>query len=64
MTAGPAASVKSVYPVDLSRPRDEDDPAAVELRRRLREDIGEEVRKALRDQGLDDRSGDAEEDDR
>jgi NitT/TauT family transport system ATP-binding protein len=64
MTAGPAASVKSVYPVDLSRPRDEDDPAAVELRRRLREDIGEEVRKALRDQGLDDQSGDAEEDDR
>ncbi|MFG2025837.1 ABC transporter ATP-binding protein [Streptomyces sp. NPDC048825] len=53
MTAGPAASVKSVYPVDLPRPRDETDPAALELRRALRDDIGEEVRKALRDQGLD-----------
>ncbi|GAB3000125.1 ABC transporter ATP-binding protein [Streptomyces pseudoechinosporeus] len=53
MTAGPAASVKSVYPVDLPRPRDETDPAAIELRRALRDDIGEEVRKALRDQGLD-----------
>ncbi|MET9381794.1 ABC transporter ATP-binding protein [Streptomyces sp. NPDC002928] len=53
MTAGPAASVKSVYPVDLPRPRDESHPAAVELRRRLRQDIGEEVRKALQDQGLD-----------
>ncbi|WP_063727116.1 ABC transporter ATP-binding protein [Streptomyces sp. RTd22] len=53
MTAGPAASVKDVYPVELPRPRDETDPAAVELRRALREDIGEEVRKALRDQGLD-----------
>ncbi|MFE9643271.1 ABC transporter ATP-binding protein [Streptomyces sp. NPDC006365] len=53
MTAGPAASVKSVYPVELPRPRDETDPAALELRRALRDDIGEEVRKALRDQGLD-----------
>ncbi|MGW7545881.1 ABC transporter ATP-binding protein [Streptomyces sp. NPDC054770] len=53
MTAGPAASVKSVYPVDLPRPRDVDDPAALDLRRSLRQDIGEEVRKSLRDQGLD-----------
>ncbi|MGW6907467.1 ABC transporter ATP-binding protein [Streptomyces sp. NPDC054940] len=53
MTAGPAATVKSVYEVDLPRPRDESDPAALELRRSLRQDIGEEVRKALRDQGLD-----------
>lgn len=53
MTAGPAASVKSVYPIDLPRPRDETDPGAVELRRALRDDIGEEVRKSLRDQGLD-----------
>ncbi|MHA5047124.1 ABC transporter ATP-binding protein [Streptomyces sp. SD15] len=53
MTAGPAASIKSVYPVDLPRPRDESDPAVAELRRALRSDIGEEVRKALRDQGLD-----------
>ncbi|MPY47982.1 ABC transporter ATP-binding protein [Streptomyces acidicola] len=53
MTAGPAASVKSVYPVDLPRPRDESDPAARELRHALRDDIGEEVRKALLAQGLD-----------
>ncbi|WP_223733470.1 ABC transporter ATP-binding protein [Streptomyces purpurogeneiscleroticus] len=54
MTAGPAASIKSLYTVDLPRPRDESDPAALRLRSRLREDIGEEVRKAMRDQGLDD----------
>ncbi|MFG2361929.1 ABC transporter ATP-binding protein [Streptomyces mirabilis] len=53
MTAGPAASIKSVYPVDLPRPRDVTDPSAAELRHSLRQDIGEEVRKALRDQGLD-----------
>jgi len=53
MTAGPAASVKSVYPVDLPRPREEADPATAELRRKLRQDIGEEVRKTLRHQGLD-----------
>ncbi|MER5959794.1 ABC transporter ATP-binding protein [Streptomyces longhuiensis] len=57
MTAGPAASIKSLYEVELPRPRDEADPAAVELRRKLRQDIGEEVRKAMRDQGLDDRLG-------
>ncbi|MER7928745.1 ABC transporter ATP-binding protein [Streptomyces sp. NPDC096057] len=54
MTAGPAASIKSLYTVDLPRPRDESDPAALRLRSQLREDIGEEVRKAMRDQGLDD----------
>ncbi|MFJ9127040.1 ABC transporter ATP-binding protein [Streptomyces sp. NPDC102340] len=54
MTAGPAASIKSLYPVDLPRPRDESDPAALRLRHKLRDDIGEEVRKAMRDQGLDD----------
>ncbi|MGP3775792.1 ABC transporter ATP-binding protein [Streptomyces sp. SDT5-1] len=53
MTAGPAASIKSLYEVDLPRPRDESDPAAVRLRHKLRDDIGEEVRKAMRDQGLD-----------
>ncbi|MFZ3561607.1 ABC transporter ATP-binding protein [Streptomyces sp. BH055] len=57
MTAGPAASIKSLYEVDLPRPRDESDPAAVRLRHKLREDIGEEVRKAMRDQGLDDQLG-------
>ncbi|MFH8484035.1 ABC transporter ATP-binding protein [Streptomyces longisporoflavus] len=55
MTAGPAASIKSLYTVDVPRPRDESDPAALRLRAQLREDIGEEVRKAMRDQGLDDR---------
>ncbi|MFF7930814.1 MULTISPECIES: ABC transporter ATP-binding protein [unclassified Streptomyces] len=54
MTAGPAASIKSLYTVDLPRPRNESDPAALRLRNQLREDIGEEVRKAMRDQGLDD----------
>lgn len=53
MTAGPAASIKAVYPVDLPGPRDASGPAAAELRHALRQDIGEEVRKALRDQGLD-----------
>ncbi|MGD6756144.1 ABC transporter ATP-binding protein [Streptomyces sp. BH105] len=46
MTAGPAASIKSLYEVELPRPRDELDPAAVRLRHKLREDIGEEVRTA------------------
>jgi NitT/TauT family transport system ATP-binding protein len=54
MTAGPAATIKSVYAVDLPRPRDDTAPETVELRARLRADIGEEVRKALRDQGVDD----------
>lgn len=52
MTAGPAARIKSTYEVDLPRPRDESDPRAIELHRRLRADIGEEVQKALRGQGL------------
>jgi NitT/TauT family transport system ATP-binding protein len=52
MSAGPAATIKSSYPVDLPRPRNETSPEAVELHRRLREDIGDEVRKALRGQGL------------
>ncbi|WP_433135825.1 ABC transporter ATP-binding protein [Actinomadura nitritigenes] len=54
MTAGPAATIKSVYAVDLPRPRDDTAPETAELRARLRADIGEEVRKALRDQGVDD----------
>ena len=52
MTAGPAARIKSSYDVDLPRPRDESDPQAIALHRRLRADIGEEVHKALRGQGL------------
>ncbi|MEW9552039.1 ABC transporter ATP-binding protein [Nonomuraea sp. NPDC050783] len=53
MTAGPAAAIKSVYDVDLPRPRDDTAPETAELRARLRADIGEEVRKVLRDQGVD-----------
>ena len=53
MTAGPAARIKEVYPVDIERPRDETDRASVEQHRVLREDIGAEVSKTLRAQGLD-----------
>jgi NitT/TauT family transport system ATP-binding protein len=53
MTAGPAARIKTIYPVELQRPRDETDPASIELHRTLRHDIGEEVSKTLRAQGLD-----------
>jgi NitT/TauT family transport system ATP-binding protein len=56
MTAGPAGRIKEIYPVDLPRPRDEIDPAVVELHRRLRDDIGVEVSKTLRTQGLDEAS--------
>ncbi|GAA2446359.1 hypothetical protein GCM10010191_74200 [Actinomadura vinacea] len=54
MTAGPAATIKNVYQVDLARPRDDTAPESVELRAALRRDIGEEVRKALREQGVED----------
>ncbi|MDG4766052.1 ABC transporter ATP-binding protein [Solwaraspora sp. WMMD406] len=57
MTAGPAARIKQVYPVDLPRPRDLTDPAAAGLFRRLRADIGAEVARTLRAQGLDDGHG-------
>jgi NitT/TauT family transport system ATP-binding protein len=53
MTAGPAARIKSVYPVELARPRDETSAGFLALQRQLRRDIGDEVRAALRDQGLD-----------
>ncbi len=59
MTAGPAGRIKSVYSVDLPRPRDETDPAVIELHRRLRDDIGAEVTKALHAMGLDE-GGDVE----
>ncbi|MEU5909238.1 ABC transporter ATP-binding protein [Micromonospora sp. NPDC047527] len=54
MTAGPAAAIKNVYQCDLPRPRDLTDPASAALFRQLREDIGEEVARTLRAQGLDD----------
>jgi NitT/TauT family transport system ATP-binding protein len=52
MTAGPKARIKSSYEVDLPRPRDETSAGAIELHKKLRSDIGEEVRTALRNQGL------------
>ncbi|MCO6005266.1 ABC transporter ATP-binding protein [Actinoallomurus purpureus] len=52
MTAGPAASIKNIYSVDLPRPRDETSPEAIALHQKLRQDIGHEVRTALREQGL------------
>ncbi|MFI7024281.1 ABC transporter ATP-binding protein [Micromonospora sp. NPDC049900] len=54
MTAGPSAAIKNVYPCDLPRPRDLTDPASAALFRELREDIGAEVARTLRAQGLDD----------
>jgi NitT/TauT family transport system ATP-binding protein len=52
MTAGPAASIKNIYRVELPRPRDETSPEAIALHQKLRQDIGQEVRAALREQGL------------
>ena len=52
MTAGPAAGIKSIHAVTIERPRDLTDPAAVALYRTLRDDIGAEVTKTLRAQGL------------
>jgi NitT/TauT family transport system ATP-binding protein len=54
MTAGPAGRIKTIYAVDLPRPRDEIDPAVVELHRKLRDDISVEVTKTMRAQGADD----------
>ncbi|MFD1507012.1 ABC transporter ATP-binding protein [Georgenia yuyongxinii] len=53
MKAGPASSIKSIHDVDLARPRDPVDPDFVRLHSILRQEIGAEVRKALRGQGLD-----------
>ncbi len=53
MTAGPNAGLKTVAPVALPHPRDPTDPGAVALYRELRDDIGAEVTKTLRAQGLD-----------
>jgi len=52
MTAGPRATIKTVEVVDLPHPRDPADPASLALYRRLREDIGAEVTRVLRAQGL------------
>ncbi|CAN5769983.1 ABC transporter ATP-binding protein [soil metagenome] len=52
MTAGPRAGIKTVAEVALPYPRDLTDPAAMALYRTLRDDIGAEVSKTLRAQGL------------
>lgn len=52
MTTGPSARIKAVKLIDLPHPRDETDPKVVEIYRELRDDIGDEVRKAMRQQGL------------
>ena len=52
MTAGPCATIKTVESVGLSHPRDPADPGSLALYRRLREDIGAEVSRVLRAQGL------------
>jgi NitT/TauT family transport system ATP-binding protein len=53
MTAGPAATIKTVATVDLPHPRDLTDPAALRLQRLLRDDITAEVTRALAAQGLE-----------
>jgi NitT/TauT family transport system ATP-binding protein len=52
MTAGPRAGVKSIERIDLPHPRDPADPRSVALYKRLRDDIGAEVNRVLRAQGL------------
>ncbi|MBB4145655.1 ABC transporter ATP-binding protein [Rhizobium rhizoryzae] len=52
MTAGPHASIKTIEAIDLPRPRDQGSPECLDLFRRLRDDIGAEVKQALRQQGL------------
>jgi NitT/TauT family transport system ATP-binding protein len=52
MTAGPRATIKTIEKVDLPHPRDPADPACLALYRRLRDDIGAEVTRVLRAQGL------------
>jgi len=47
MTAGPAARIKSVYDVNLPRPRNDDSRDYIGLRHQIREDIAAEVAKSL-----------------
>jgi len=53
MTTGPAARLKTIASVNLPHPRDPTDTAALALYRELRDDIGAEVSKVLRQQGLE-----------
>ncbi|CAN5552393.1 ABC transporter ATP-binding protein [soil metagenome] len=47
MTHGPAASIREVHDVPLDRPRDDTDEAFLDLYRRLRADLSEEVLASL-----------------
>lgn len=52
MTAGPRASIKTIETVDLPHPRNPTDAACLELYSRIRDDIGAEVTRTLRAQGM------------
>jgi NitT/TauT family transport system ATP-binding protein len=52
MTAGPRAGIKTIETIDLPHPRDQGSSECLALFRRLRDDIGAEVKQALRQQGL------------
>lgn len=52
MTAGPSAGIKTIEDINLPHPRDQGAPECLALFRRLRDDIAEEVTRALRAQGL------------
>lgn len=52
MTTGPGARIKSVHRITLAHPRDETGSEALKFQAMLRAEIGEEVGKVLRQQGL------------
>ena len=54
MSSGPKAGIKSVYDLDLTRPRERTSAEVVAVYEQLRADICEEVAASLRAQGLDD----------
>ncbi|HZV51642.1 MAG TPA: ABC transporter ATP-binding protein [Candidatus Dormibacteraeota bacterium] len=47
MTAGPGARIKSIFEVDLARPRSIENQRALHLHERIRTDIADEVRRSL-----------------
>lgn len=53
MTTGPGARLKTIASINLPRPRDLTEADALALYRELRDDIGAEVSKVLRQQGLE-----------
>lgn len=52
MTAGPSARIKNVHRVELSHPRDIDDPALREIHHVLRAEIADEVRRTMSIEGV------------